>query len=85
LILKPTRDLPPAPFAANVLTRAHTEAREAAPKAAARPARSGTVPRPLGSRPPPTPAGHAPLTDKNWMVVDNSDAPGHHLRRIYLV
>lgn len=26
-----------------------------------------------------------PLTDKNWMVVDNSDAPGHHLGRIYLV
>ncbi len=26
-----------------------------------------------------------PMTDKNWMVVDNSDAPGHHLGRIYLV
>lgn len=26
-----------------------------------------------------------PLTDKNWMVVDNSDAPGHHRGRIYLV
>jgi hypothetical protein len=26
-----------------------------------------------------------PMTDKNWMVVDNSNAPGHHLGRIYLV
>ena len=26
-----------------------------------------------------------PMDDKNWIIVDNSDAPGHHLGRIYLV
>lgn len=26
-----------------------------------------------------------PLDDKPWMVVDNNDAPGHHLGRVYLV
>src|SRR6059058_3219162 len=25
------------------------------------------------------------LNDKNWIVVDNSDAPGHHLGRVYVV
>ena len=25
------------------------------------------------------------LNDKNWIVVDNSDAPGHHLGRVYAV
>ncbi|MFN2527048.1 MAG: sialidase family protein [Actinomycetota bacterium] len=26
-----------------------------------------------------------PMDDKNWFIVDNSDAPGHHKGRIYLV
>lgn len=26
-----------------------------------------------------------PNDDKNWIIVDNEDAPGHHLGRIYLV
>src|SRR4051812_17891000 len=25
------------------------------------------------------------FNDKNWIVVDNSDAPGHHLGRVYVV
>lgn len=29
--------------------------------------------------------GYLPLTDKNWIVVDNSSAPGHHLGRVYVV
>lgn len=31
------------------------------------------------------PAQSLPIDDKPWIVVDNSDAPGHHLGRIYLV
>ncbi|MFN2545668.1 MAG: hypothetical protein ABR600_14015 [Actinomycetota bacterium] len=28
---------------------------------------------------------NGPVEDKNWVVVDNSNAPGHHLGRVYVV